>query len=176
VTSQPPSRQAPDLRRLLEPLVRHGVDFVLIGGIAGYAYGSSFPSFDLDVVYRREPSNISRLVAALRELDVHLRGAPADLPFVLDERTFENGANFTFVTPYGDFDTLADVKGIKDFAELDANAKQMKVGGMLIKVASIDHLISMKRAANRPKDRKMLEELIVLADEPDPRATEEGAG
>jgi hypothetical protein len=148
----------------LEPLVRHGVDFVLIGGIAGYAYGSSFPSFDLDIVYKRDRSNISRLVAALKELDVYLRGAPPDLPFVLDERSFENGANFTFVTPYGDFDTLADVKGIRDFAELDANAKQMKVGGMVIKVASIDHLIAMKRAANRRKDRNMLEEYLVLAD------------
>ena len=36
---------------------------------------------------------------------------------------------------------------------------------MPIRVASIDHLISMKRAANRTKDKLMLEEYIVIADE-----------
>jgi hypothetical protein len=34
-----------------------------------------------------------------------------------------------------------------------------------VKVASIDHLIAMKRASNRTKDKLMLEEYIVIADE-----------
>ena len=42
-----------------------GVDFVVIGGIAGIAHGSSYPSYDLDLAYARDHENIERLVAAL---------------------------------------------------------------------------------------------------------------
>ncbi|HWT91214.1 MAG TPA: hypothetical protein VN179_08870 [Solirubrobacterales bacterium] len=164
--------KAPDLRRLLEPLVRHGVDFVLIGGMAGIAHGSSYPSYDLDVAYARDKANVRRLVSALEEIEVRLRGAPADLPFQLDERTLENGANFTFVTPFGDFDVLADIGGIRSYRDLVAAAEEKEIFGLSIRVASLDHLIAMKGAANRPKDRNMLEEYIVLADEIRRRAAE----
>jgi hypothetical protein len=165
--------KAPDLRSLLGPLVSHDVDFVLIGGMAGIAQGSNYPSFDLDVAYARDKANVKRLVAALREIGVRLRGAPADLPFQLDERTIENGANFTFITPFGDFDVLADVDGIRSYGELAAASTEREVFGLSVRVASLDHLIAMKRAANRPKDRNMLEEYLVLADKIRQREEEE---
>jgi predicted nucleotidyltransferase len=167
-------RKAPDLRRLLEPLVRHGVDFVLIGGMAGIARGSAYPSFDLDVVYARDRANVSRLVSALAEIEVRLRGAPPDLSFVLDSQTIENGASFTFITPYGDFDILADVAGIRSFEDLKGGASEMEIHGVSVRVASLDHLIAMKRAANRTKDKLMVEEYIVIADEQKQLAREEG--
>lgn len=157
--------KAPDLRRLLGPLVGHGVNFVLIGGMAGIARGSSYPSYDLDIAYARDKGNVKRLVSALEEIGVRLRGAPDDLPFLLDERTIENGANFTFITPFGDLDVLADVDGIRHYDELVAGSEEKEVFGLPVQVASLDHLIAMKRAANRPKDRNMVEEYIVLADE-----------
>lgn len=173
--SAPLPPKAPDLRALLEPLVKQGVDFVVIGGMAGIALGSNYPSFDLDVIYDRSRANIQRLVAALEQLDVRLRGAPPDLPFLLDARTIENGANFTFITPHGDLDVLADAAGVKGYASVASRAVEREIAGFPVKVASIDDLIAMKRAANRPKDRNMLEEYIVLADELR-RADEEGEG
>ena len=164
VTDRSLPQQAPELPRLLEPLVRHGVEFVLIGGMAGIARGSTYPSYDLDVVYARSRANVSRLVAALEEIGVRLRGAPPDLTFLLDEQTIENGANFTFITPYGDLDVLADVAGIRSFEELLSAAEEIEVHGIAVHVASLDHLIAMKRAANRPKDKLMVEEYIIIAD------------
>lgn len=157
--------KAPDLRRLLGPLVGHGVNFVLIGGMAGIARGSSYPSYDLDVAYARDKGNIKRLVSALDEIGVRLRGVPDDLPFQVDERTIENGANFTFVTPFGDLDVLADVDGVRRYDELLAGSEEKDIFGLPVRVASLDHLIAMKRAANRPKDRNMVEEYVVLAEE-----------
>ncbi|HEX5610959.1 MAG TPA: hypothetical protein VFX45_12805 [Solirubrobacterales bacterium] len=168
--SLPP--KAPELDRLLEPLVRHEVDFILIGGMAGIAHGSSYPSFDLDLVYARNRPNIARLVLALEEIGVRLRGAPQDLPFQLDARTIENGSNFTFVTPYGDLDVLGDVAGIEVYEDLATNAVERKVGGLPIRIASLDDLIAMKRAANRTKDKLMVEDYLVIADEQ--RRLEEG--
>jgi predicted nucleotidyltransferase len=173
VTDRSLPQKAPELSKLLEPLVRHGVDFVLIGGMAGIAQGSTYPSYDLDVLYARNRANVSRLVAALREIGVHLRGAPPDLPFVLDERAIENGANFTFITPYGDFDVLADAAGVRSYDDLVQAAEEIEVHGIPVRVASLDDLIAMKRAANRSKDKLMVEEYIVLADVQKQRALKE---
>lgn len=156
--------KAPEFRELLGPLIAHGVDFVLIGGQAGISHGSTYPSYDLDVVYARDRDNVARLVSALEEIGVRLRGAPPDLPFQLDARTIENGANFTFETPYGDFDVLADVAGMSSYEDLKSASVGREIFGHSIRVASLDHLIAMKKAAGRTKDKLMVEEYIVIAD------------
>lgn len=133
--------------------------------MAGLAHGSSYPTYDLDVAYSRDRMNLGRLVDALREIGVTLRGAPADLPFQLAVETFANGANFTFETPFGSFDILGDVAGVKSYEELRRHSRSEEVFGIQVRIASLDHLIAMKRAANRPKDQLMVLEYVELADE-----------
>jgi predicted nucleotidyltransferase len=165
VTDDPAAGDPLDVAALLRSLVGAGVDFVVIGGLAGLAQGSSYPTFDLDVAYARDGQNLERLVEVLSEIDVHLINAPADLPLQIDVRTLENGANFTFDTKFGRFDILGHVPGVKSYDELRARADTASLEGVEVRVASIDHLIAMKRAAGRTKDKLMLEEYIVIADE-----------
>lgn len=160
---------------LLEALERQGVDFVVVGGLAGLAQGSSYPTYDLDVAYARDPANLGRLVHALAAIGVTLRGAPPDLPFQLDTQTLANGANFTFDTEFGSFDILGDVAGIKSYEELRKASQLKRIAGVEVRVASLDDLISMKRAANRLKDQLMVVEYVELADEIR-RQEEEGTG
>lgn len=157
--------KALDPQPLLEALDRHGVDFVVVGGLAGLAHGSSYPTYDLDIAYSRERANLRRLVAALSEIGVTLRGAPPDLPFQLDDQTIANAANFTFDTQFGSFDVLGDIAGIKSYEELRRGSKTEEIAGLGVRVASLDHLIAMKRAANRTKDQLMVVEYVQLADE-----------
>src|SRR5437762_117827 len=82
-----------------------------IGGLAGIARGSSYPSYDVDIAYERGRENLERLAEALRELGATLRGASADLPFQVDAKTLENGQHFTFETPFGSLDILSDPVG-----------------------------------------------------------------
>lgn len=148
-------------RALLDVLVRHGVRFVVIGGIAGNAHGSTTATLDLDVCYARENVNLRSLAAALRELEVTLRGAPPDVPFEVDERSIRNGSNFTFDTDLGKLDCLAEASGYT-FDVLAPNAELADLGGVEVLVASLDDLIRMRRAAGRLKDLVEIENLSKL--------------
>jgi hypothetical protein len=150
---------------LLELLERHGVDFILIGGLAGILHGSSYPTFDLDIAYARATENLERLADALREADATLRGAPKDVPFILDARTLAAGQNFTFDTKFGKFDILGDPQGAPPYATLAGDSEAKQIEGFSVAVCSIDHLIAMKESAGRTKDKLMATEYRGLADE-----------
>jgi hypothetical protein len=151
---------------ILETLVAHDVDFVLIGGLAGMAHGSAYPSYDVDIAYARDRGNLERLADALVELDATLRGAPPDVPFLLDADTIERGAHFTFDTPYGGLDILTNPDGAPPYDKLvGATGDLAPVEGVMIRVASLDHLIAMKEASNRTKDKLMATEYRTISDE-----------
>lgn len=147
---------------LLDALDRNNVEFVVIGGVAGLAHGSSYPTYDLDIAYARDPKNLARMAAALREIGVTLRGAPEDLPFQADARSLESGMNFTFITDFGEFDILGHVDGIRDYEDLRAHSEVHEVAGLPVRVASLNHLIGMKRRIDRAKDQMMIEEYVVM--------------
>lgn len=154
--------QAPDFETLLEALARTGVRYVLIGGVAMRLHGSSQVTDDLDVLYSRDVDNLEALARALETYHPRLRGAPDDLPFRWDARTLRAGMNFTLMTDIGAVDLLGQAPGAGNFEALLAGATHLQVGELDVPVASLEHLISMKRAADRPKDRLHLMELEAL--------------
>lgn len=154
-----------DPLEILRTLDRHGVTFVLIGGVAARLHGSPSLTVDLDICYDRRRENLERLAAALIELGAKLRGVDDDVPFLLDARTLAAGSNFTFTTTAGPFDVLGSPAGIQGYDELAANAEQMDIGGVVVPVADLDDLIRMKLAAGRPKDRIEAEILGALREE-----------
>jgi hypothetical protein len=153
-----------DPRSILETLVRHQVDFVLIGGLAGVALGSAYQTSDVDIAYERSVANLERLASALVELGATLRGAPKNLRSQLDARTLATGSNFTFDTRYGSLDMLAEPAGAPPYEKLRDAAEKLDVRGFVLAVSSIDHLIAMKEAG-RNRDKLMATEYRVLADE-----------
>ena len=150
---------------ILELLARSGVDFVVIGGVAGGAHGSAYGTFDLDIAYSRDSENLERIAQVLRELGATLRGAHADVPFQLDARTLAAGGNFTFSTRLGALDLLAFPEGAPPYEQLKAAAVRIDVRGHEIRIASVDHLIAMKEATGRPRDKERAMELRALSDE-----------
>jgi hypothetical protein len=142
-----------------------GVDFVVIGGVAAQVHGSSRITFDLDIAYDRADENLAKLVRVLVQLDAKLRGAPPDVPFILDEKTLKAGGNFTFTTAYGPLDILAYPAGARPYERLRADALVREIEGRTIRFSSPDDLIAMKKAAAREKDLGDMRELQALADE-----------
>jgi hypothetical protein len=151
----------------LRALVDHGVRFVLIGGYAAALRGSPMITGDVDICHARDPENLDRLAEALGSLGARLRGAPADVPFRLDGRTLAAGDHFTFATDAGPLDCLGTPAGTDGFADLDAAAADEDLDGLVVRVASLDDLIRMKRAAGRPQDRIAVEWLSAIRDELD---------
>jgi hypothetical protein len=154
-----------DAAAIVRALERHGIDFVVIGGIAAQLWGSPTITQDLDICYSREKSNLERLALALRELGARLRGVKEVVPFRLDAGTLAAGDGFTFTTDQGDLDCLGTPIGTNGYADLKQAAELVDLGGMKVLVTSLDDLIRMKRAAGRAKDRIELEILGAVRDE-----------
>jgi hypothetical protein len=150
---------------VLERFAEADVDFVVIGGVAGAIHGSSVATFDVDLAYSREPENLEKVADVLRSLRAELRGAPHGLPFILDAQTLKAGANFTFVTSLGAIDLLGDPAGAPPYERLRKAATVVSVRGRDVRVASLDHLIAMKEAAGRPKDKLQASEYRAISDE-----------
>ena len=152
----------PDFAALLQQLHEVGARFVLIGGLAMMSHGSAHVTVDVDVAYARDAENFVALAKAVQSIHARLRGVPSDLPFVLDAQTFRNTMNLTLETDFGALDLLAVPEGLDSYEGLLSRAVEMEVFGVPVHVASIDDLIAMKRAANRPKDQAHLYELLAL--------------
>ncbi len=151
------------LERIAALMQRHQVQFIVIGGQAEYIFGSPRVTFDIDLCYRRTEENLENLAAALKELKVSLRGAPKDLPIILDARALALGNNYTFETPAdGDLDLLGYVEPIGDYDRLDKKAANYQVGDLELRVIALDDLIAIKRHINRPKDRESLYQLLAI--------------
>jgi hypothetical protein len=146
-------------RALLTHLVTYGVDFVVIGGIAGTLHGSSRDTFDLDICPAMDDANLEVLGRALVELGARLRGVEEDVAFVPDERTLHGMEVLTLDTSFGALDVLMRPDGCPPYDRLRRRATRMDLGTVAVAVASIEDLLEMKRASDRIKDRADVEEL-----------------
>lgn len=155
----PPSFR-PD--RLFGRLGDGRVDYVVVGGVAAQAHGSSQFTGDLDICYSADEANLERLGRTLLDLGARLRGVAEDVPFVPDGRTLRRTQILTLDTSDGPLDLLVDPSGSPGYAALSERALRVEWAGTTIKVASLDDLIAMKRAAGRPKDLLAVEELEAI--------------
>ncbi len=149
-------RAAPpaDPRRIFEVLARHGVDYVVIGGIAVIAHGHTRNTRDVDLLAAAGRENMKKLASAFRELGARLSGVDAHLldVDVYDPATLASGANFTLETAAGGLDYFADVPGAAPYEELRERALLVELEGVRIPVAGLDDLIRMKTASGRDQD------------------------
>lgn len=157
-------------KKIFEALVDHGVDFVVIGASAAILQGVPIAAtMDLDVTASTTKRNLERLAAAVRDLEASLRlpdpEEHVDMP--LDARTLETLSAVTLMTRFGPFDVLFAPSGSPPYTELRANAVEVAPFGLVVRVASIEDLIAMKRAAGREKDALHLEVLLEFFEETD---------
>jgi hypothetical protein len=94
-------------------------------------------------------------------LDAKLRRIDEDVPFVPDAGTLRNTQMLTLTTREGNLDLLIDPPGSPGYAALRRRADVIEFPGALVRVASIEDLIEMKRAAGRRQDEIDIESLEI---------------
>jgi hypothetical protein len=154
-----------EFQRLLPTLVKGGVDFVLVSGVAGIVHGSARMTYDVDVVYSRSDENISRLVKVLALQAPYLRDAPQGLPFTWDVKAVRNRLNFTLTTDLGDLDLFGEFVGGGGYDDLLPYSLEVEAFGVRFRCVDLPTLIRIKTAAGRAKDREAIAELRVLLEE-----------
>jgi hypothetical protein len=156
-----------DLRSLLGALNEHGVDFVVIGGVAVAAHGFVRGTEDLDLVPDPDPENLQRLTKALEALESRLPtvGGRSFDP-VTDAPVIRRGGNVTAATKFGALDVVQRATGVPGYSQLTEDAVQSELLGVPVRICSLARLREMKQAQSRTQDLLDLENL--------PTATEEG--
>lgn len=151
-----------DAERILRTLAGHGVDYVLVGGLAVQTHGHTRTTFDVDVLPRPEPGNLARLATALEEMEAEVLN-PGSEDVEISAAMLPRATLWQFATRHGLLDVVHDAPGAPPYGELRSRALEVKLGDVEVAVAGRDDLISMKRARGRPED---LDDLAVLT-EPD---------
>ncbi len=151
----------PDLGTLARALDAEDLRYVLIGGLAAVLHGGANATFDADLAVAFDRENVNRLVRALAPLNPRpLRLAPG-AAWVWDEFCVRPPWSI-FATDAGRVDLIVRLPGLESFDGLYARSRLLPYEDAHIRVASLDDLIAMKAASERPKDQLHLMELRAL--------------
>jgi hypothetical protein len=135
----------------LRLLITNEVELIVVGMAAGVLHGAPAFTQDLDIVHRRTPENVQRLLRVLRSIHAVARH---------DDRNLEPGpshllgpGHILLSTDNGDLDCLGQIDGDSSFEELLPHSTVIRLDDDLqLRVVNLDRLIEIKRRAGRPKD------------------------
>jgi hypothetical protein len=158
-----PPLQAGEILQLLD---RHGVRYVVVGGLAATVHGATRVTFDIDLVPQWTDANLRRLASALREVEAELLApeAPEPVPFAIDAHSLRQFEVSAWRTRLGDLDVIIGTptarRGVlARYDSLAPRAATREAFGMTILVAALDDIIESKQALARESDLIALPEL-----------------
>ncbi len=154
----------PLINRLAEALGRAKLEAVLVGNAAAALQGAPVTTLDFDFMFRKTPVNLRKLKAFARDLDATVLRPyyPASDMFRVVNDDLGLQADFLVV-----------LHGVRSFESLRKRAFPLALGRETLLVASLADIIKSKRAANRPKDRAVLDVLETTLDERDAKTERE---
>jgi hypothetical protein len=141
----------PEFADVLETLSKHGVGYILVGGVAAVLSGAPISTFDTDVLVEGSAENLTRLLAALREMDAGYRELAGRRLPPTEERLTATGPQL-FTTRFGNVDVMRSIGRGRTYDEL-------LLRGHSIRVLELEAVIQSKEEAGREKDRAVLPQL-----------------
>lgn len=163
----PPHPKVTDLPALLAALCDAGVEFIIVGGAAAVIQGAPITTVDLDIVHRRTPENVQRLLHLLHELDATMRYDFANRGLRPTAEMLSGKGQINLSTVLGPLDPLCQLDQEQGYDELLPHSPAVVDEGRLLRVLDLPTLIAVKTKAGRPKDRLVLPILIATLQERD---------
>ena len=149
---------------LLRLLSENEVEAVVVGMLAGVLQGAPLTTGDVDIVHRRTPANVARLLRVLARIGAVYRHDPRRL--TPGESHLLGPGHQLLESALGDLDCLGTIDGGKGYDELVGSSIPMSLGdGHEIRVLDLDTLIAVKARAGRSKDLAAISVLEATRDE-----------
>lgn len=128
----------------------------MVGAIAAALQGAPLVTLDVDVVHRRSPGNLDRLLDALRALGAVYRD-PAGRTLAPGSRDLQGKGHHLLMTRLGPLDVLGAIEGGRDYDELIGRSVEVALEpGLSFRVLALEALVDLKKESTREKDRAML--------------------
>jgi hypothetical protein len=163
----PSHPKAADLPALLAKLCDAGVEFIVVGGAAAAFQGAPITTIDLDIVHRRTPENVARLLEVLLQIDATMRYDFAHRGLRPTAEMLAGRGQINLSTTLGPIDPLCELDEGRGYDELLAHSRLVIDEGRQLRVLDLPTLIQVKTKAGRPKDRLALPILIATLQERD---------
>lgn len=146
--------------RTLAALLDEEIAFIVVGGLAAVLMGAPVVTFDLDIVHRRTPENVDRLLAwllrqgAYHRLDLANRRLPPTREALLGR------GHLNLAVGDAKLDVLCEIEEQAGYDELLGDTEPVPFHNKTLRVLGLRRLIQAKAAAGRPKDHMALPILV----------------
>ena len=156
---------ADETRGLLRALVEAGVEFVVVGGSGALMHGVPIVTFDLDIVHRRTPENVERLLSWLLAHGAYHRLDLANRRLPPSGDALRGSGHLNLQLDLGKLDVLCTLAPDVGYDELFPHSTLVELDGCRVRLLDLEKIIEAKAYANRPKDRAVLPLLLATLDE-----------
>jgi hypothetical protein len=157
------------LDRLLVLLHEAGIEFIVVGGMAGVLHGAPIVTRDLDIVHRKTPENIAKLLALLLSLDAYCRSDLANRRLPPTSGALSGHGHLNLATKFGPLDVLCELAEGEDYDALLPDTELSTEGAIELRLVGLPRLIAVKARTGRAKDRMTIPILIATLEEREKR-------
>ena len=152
-----------DSAEILRRLGDAGVELIVVGMAAGILQGVPTTTRDLDIVHRRTPENVDRLLRVLRDIDAVARHDPRRIQ--PNASHLLGPGHILTETSLGDLDCLGALDGQRSYDDLLGASVLLDFEGRKLRVLGLRELMAIKKRAGRPKDLAVIPYLESTIDE-----------
>src|SRR5678815_5379252 len=136
----PSHPKAADLAALLAALCDSGVEFIIVGGVAAVLQGVPITTTDLDIVHRRTPENVARLLEVLLKLDATMRYDLANRGLRPTAELLAGRGQINLSTSLGPIDPLCELDDGAGYDELYSHSEEIVDEGLSLRVLDLPTL------------------------------------
>jgi hypothetical protein len=146
---------------ILEAFRRHGVDFLLIGGMNFLVRHQPVTTFDTDLWVNDNEENLGRVTAALTELGAEWGSSNATFgPVPRDTKWLMRQMVFCLTSKAGAIDIFRSVRGLESYAVCSARAVETTRDGVSFRSLSDRDMLACQLAL--PEGERRLDRVAYL--------------